>query len=158
VNRAIRWVVEYGLKHRDLSGITAIGVDGIAVWKGHMYLTGVYQIDQGARRPLWVGRDRTKATIRGFFMMFGEARSKALRFVASDMWKPYLDVIKKEAGQALQILDRCHVVAKLNKAVDDVRAKEAREMARKGYQPILSIPAGVFSNVERTGPPSTVRS
>jgi hypothetical protein len=66
--------------------------------------------------------------------------------------------VRRSAKQALQILDRCHVVAKLNKAVDDVRAKEAREMARKGYQPILSIPAGVFSNVERTGPPSTVRS
>lgn len=137
VNRAIRWVVDYGLTHRDLSGITAIGVDEIAVWKGHKYLTVVYQIDQGSRRLLWVGRERTKATIRGFFKMFGEARTKALRFVASDMWKPYLDVIKKEAGQALQILDRFHVVAKLNMAVDDVRAKEAREMARKGYEPIL---------------------
>jgi transposase len=137
VNRAIRWVVEYGLEHRDLSGITAIGVDEIAVWKGHKYLTVVYQIDQGSRRLLWVGRDRTKATIRGFFKVFGEARTKALRFVASDMWKPYLDVIKKEAGHALQILDRFHVAMKLNKAVDEVRAKEAREMARKGYEPIL---------------------
>jgi transposase len=137
VNRAVRWVVEYGLEHRDLSGIAAIGVDEIAVWKGHKYLTVVYQIDQGNRRLFWVGRDRTKATIRKFFEMFGKARTKALRFVASDMWKPYLDVIKKEADQALQILDRFHVVAKLNQAVDDVRAKEAREMARKGYEPVL---------------------
>ncbi len=137
VNRAIRWVVDYGLTHRDLSGITAIGVDEIAVWKGHKYLTVVYQIDQGSRRLLWVGRERTKATMRGFFKLFGETRTKALRFIASDMWRPYLDVIKKEAGQALQILDRFHVVAKLNMAVDDVRAKEAREMARKGYEPIL---------------------
>ena len=95
VNRAIRWVVEYGLAHRDLGGVTAIGVDEIAVWKGHKYLTVVYQIDQGRRRLLWVGKDRTKATIRAFFLMFGEVRAKALRFVASDMWKPYLDVIKQ---------------------------------------------------------------
>jgi hypothetical protein len=27
VNRAVRWVVEYGLEHRDLSGIAAIGRD-----------------------------------------------------------------------------------------------------------------------------------
>src|SRR5712691_5749168 len=50
VKRAIRWVVEYGLVHRDLGRVTAIGVDEIAVWKGHKYLTVVYQIDQGSRR------------------------------------------------------------------------------------------------------------
>jgi transposase len=117
--------------------VKAIGVDEIAVWAGHKYLTVVYQIDQGARRLLWVGKDRTKATIRGFFTMFGEARAKALQFVVSDMWKPYLDVIKEKAGQALHILDRFHVVMKLNKAIDKVRAQEARHMARAGYQPVL---------------------
>ena len=133
VYRSIQWVVAYGLKHRSLDGIRAIGVDEIAVWAGHKYLTVVYQIDEGTRRLLWVGRDRTKATLRKFFKMFGQVRSKALKFVASDMWKNYLDVIQKKAGQALNILDRFHVVAKLNKAVDEVRAKEARELARAGH-------------------------
>lgn len=137
VYRSVQWVVAYGLKNRDLSGVLAIGVDEIAVWHGHKYLTVVYQLDEGSRRLLWVGRERTKATLLQFFEMFGEARSMALRFVASDMWKPYLDVIKEKAGQALQILDRYHVAAKLNKAVDEVRAKEARELARKGYAPVL---------------------
>jgi transposase len=137
VFRAIRWTVEYGLVHRSLDGVQAIGIDEIAVWAGHKYLTVVYQIDEGSRRLLWVGRERTKATLRQFFAMFGEVRTKALRFVASDMWKPYLDVAKKYAGHALQILDRFHVVAKLNKAVDEVRAKEARELLRKGFEPVL---------------------
>ena len=61
VFRAIRWVVDYGLAHRDLDGVRAIGVDEIAVWKGHKYLTVVYQIDQGIRRLLWVGRERTES-------------------------------------------------------------------------------------------------
>jgi transposase len=137
VYRAVHWVVDYGLAHRSLDAVKAIGVDEIAVWAGHKYLTVVYQIDQGARRLLWVGKDRTKATIRGFFTMFGEARAKALQFVVSDMWKPYMDVIKEKAGQALHILDRFHVVMKLNKAIDEVRAKEARHMTRAGYQPVL---------------------
>jgi transposase len=137
VYRAVRWVVDYGLEHRDLGGVKAIGVDEIAVWKGHKYLTVVYQIDQGTRRLLWVGRDRTKATIRAFFDMFGETRTKALTFIASDMWQQYLDVIKQKAGHALHVLDRFHVVQKLNKAVDEVRAKEARQMTREGYEPVL---------------------
>lgn len=63
VYRSVRWVVDYGLAHRTLDGVTAIGIDEIAVWAGHKYLTVVYQIDQGARRLLWVGKDRTKTTI-----------------------------------------------------------------------------------------------
>ena len=35
------------------------------------------------------------------------------------------------------MLDRFHIVAKMNKAVDEVRAGEARELVRQGYQPIL---------------------
>jgi len=137
VYRAIQWVVAYGLATRSLDGVRAIGIDEIAVWTGHKYLTVVYQIDEGCRRLLWVGRDRTKATLRKFFKMFGKTRAKALKFVCSDMWKNYLDVVKEKAGQALNILDRFHVVAKLHKAVDEVRAKEARELARKGYEPLL---------------------
>lgn len=135
--RAIRWVVDYGLEKRSLVEVEAIGVDEIAVWAGHKYLTVVYQIDQGSRRLLWVGRERTQATLRSFFAFWGAFRSKQLRYVCSDMWKPYLEVIKENAVQALNVLDRFHVVAKLNKAVDEVRAKEARELARKGYHPLL---------------------
>jgi len=137
VYRAIRWVVDYGLSHRDLDGVRAIGVDEIAVWKGHKYLTVVYQIDQGLRRLLWVGRERTEKSFLGFFKTFGLERAKKLAFVASDMWKPYLKLIAAFAGQAIHVLDRFHIVAKVNKAVDEVRASEARQLAREGYQPIL---------------------
>jgi transposase len=137
VYRSVQWVVAYGLAHRTLGKVRAIGIDEIAVWAGHKYLTVVYQIDAGRRRLLWVGRDRTKATIETFFTKFGKARCRALTFVCSDMWQNYLDVIKKYAGRALNILDRYHVVAKLNKAIDEVRAKEARELASKGHKPIL---------------------
>jgi hypothetical protein len=34
-----KFVVDYGLAHRTLDDITEIGVDEIAVFKGHKYLT-----------------------------------------------------------------------------------------------------------------------
>ena len=37
------------------------------------------------------------------------------------------------------ILDRFHMVAKLNKALDEVRAGEARRMLREGYEPLLTL-------------------
>ena len=68
--------------------------------------------------------------------MFGKTRTKALRFICSDMWRSYLDVVRQMAGHALNVLDRYHVVAKLNKAIDQIRAQEARELTKKGY-PLL---------------------
>ena len=58
-------------------------------------------------------------------------------FVCSDMWEPYLKVIREKCSEALHILDRFHVVAKMNKALDEVRAAESRKMAQDGYQPLL---------------------
>lgn len=137
VYRSVAWVVEYGLKHRNLDGITAIGVDEVQFQKGHRYLTVVYQIDSSCRRLLWVGQDRTAKTLLRFFKMLGRRRSAAIRFVCSDMWKPYLKVIAKKVSQAVHILDRFHIVARLNKALDEIRAAEARKMAGEGFEPVL---------------------
>jgi transposase len=54
------------------------------------------------------------------------------------MWKAYLNVIAERAGQAIHILDRFHIVAHLNKAIDQVRAQEARKMKEDGYEPVLT--------------------
>lgn len=137
VYRSVTWLVEYGLRHRSLDGITAIGVDEVQFQKGHRYLTVAYQIDPECRRLLWVGRERTAKTLLRFFKMLGRERAAAIQFICSDMWQPYLKVIRKKASQALHILDRFHIVARLNKALDEVRAAEAKHMARQGYEPVL---------------------
>jgi transposase len=132
VRRAVKWVVEYGLNHRNLDGIQAIGVDEIQYRKGHKYLTLVYQIDASCRRLLWITESRTEKAIQSFFTWFGTARSQALRVVCSDMWKPYLKMIRHHAGQALNVLDKFHIVAHLNKAVDETRRRDAAELRRRG--------------------------
>jgi len=37
----------------------------------------------------------------------------------------------------LHILDRFHIVAKMNKTLDEVRAAESRRMAQQGHEPLL---------------------
>ena len=58
------------------------------------------------------------------------------------MWQPYLNVIAERAGEALNILDRYHIASKMNQAIDDVRAKETREIRARsrlsGKQVILT--------------------
>lgn len=138
VYRSVEMAVEWGLKHRTLEGVRSIGVDEIAWRQGHKYQTLVYQIDSHCKRLLWIGDDRTEETLHGFFDSFGKRRSAQLEYVCSDMWRAYLNVIAARAGQAINILDRFHIVSHLNKAIDKVRAAEARQLKEDGYDPILT--------------------
>ena len=137
VFRAVRAVVAYGLAQRSLDGVTAIGVDEIAWRKGHRYLTLVYQIDAGCRRLLYIAEGRTIRSLLGFFHEFGRRRTAQIRYVCSDMWPAYLKVLAKKTPSALHILDRFHIVANLNKALDKVRAAEAKRLQADGYEPVL---------------------
>jgi len=137
VYRAVSDVVLWGRVHQDVRGVTAIGVDEIQWQRGHHYLTLVYQIDAGCRRLLWVTTERTERSLEKFFDLFGEAILPTLQYVCSDMWRPYLEVIRRRAGDAVHVLDRYHIVARMNKAIDEVRASEARRLKADGYEPIL---------------------
>jgi transposase len=93
---AVEHVVTFGLEHRVLGKIDAIGVDEIQYAKGHKYLTLVYQIDLDVTRLLWVGRERTIESFRGFFAVIGDELASRIVFVCSDMWEPYLKVNGEE--------------------------------------------------------------
>jgi transposase len=139
VFRSVEMAVIWGRERMDLTGISAIGVDEI-YWKKGKFLTLVYQINQGMKRLLFVIEDRQEKSLRKFFVWFGKERSALIEFVCSDMWKPYLNVIAKHAPNALNILDRYHIAAKMNKAIDEVRAKEthALKLLAKGAKVILT--------------------
>jgi len=137
VFRSVSRAVDHGLRHRDLEGIEAIGVDEWCKGKGHDYVTLVYQIDAGRRRLLHVAEKRTVKSLQEFFAMLGGRRAAAIRYVCSDMWKPYLKVIAERLPQAIHILDRFHIVANLNKALNEVRAAEARKLKAQGYPEAL---------------------
>jgi transposase len=98
VRDAVEYIVQWGLEHRTLAPIRAIGVDEIQYAKGHKYLTLVYQIDAGLTRLLWVGKERTIESFEGFFTLVGTELASQTEFVCSDMWEPYL---KSSARNAL---------------------------------------------------------
>ena len=78
VYQAVEFVVQWGLAHRSLGPIRAIGVDEIQVGKGHRYLTLVYQIEAGCVRLLWIGQERTLASFEKFFVMLGKEDRKSV--------------------------------------------------------------------------------
>src|SRR5579885_3111059 len=108
VFHSVEWLVAWGLERRVLGPIKGVGVDEIAYNRGHKYLTLVYQIEANMVRLLWVGKERTVKTFHGFFDMLGKETCAGIEFICSDMWRPYLRVIRERCGQALHVLDRSH--------------------------------------------------
>ncbi len=70
VHKAVESIVQFGLEHRQIDNVEALGVDEVQWQRGHKYLTLVYQIDHGCRRLLWVGKKRTQKTLLRFFFEF----------------------------------------------------------------------------------------
>jgi Transposase len=78
-----------------------------------------------------------------FFSLVGAPLSKKIDYVCSDMWKPFLRVMRERCSNAVHILDRFHIVAKMNKALDEVRAGEARRLAQDGRLRHEFVPHGI---------------
>ncbi len=138
VFKAVKEAVNWGLEHRDLEAITSISVDEVQWHRGHKYQTVVYQIDEIQKRLLWIGPDRKAKTLLRFFRFLGKERTTRLDFICSDMWQGYLKVIRKKASHAVHVLDRFHVMQRINKDLNDVRAAEVKQLKNDGYEPVLS--------------------
>lgn len=141
---SVKWVVDYGKTHRKWGAISAIGVDEILVAKGRQLWTLVYQIDQDCRRLLWIGRDRTAKTFESFFEHIGSEVASGIKFVCSDMWRPYLKVVREKLPEALHVLDRFHIRKQQNEAVDKIRRDESRALAKAGLDPLLKRMRWIF--------------
>jgi transposase len=68
------------------------------------------------------------------------------------MWKPYLKVIADRAGQTIHVLDRFHIMAWMNKAIDEVPAGQAKQRGQDGYDPVLKHSRWCLLNLP--GPPA----
>jgi transposase len=137
VCRAVEHAVEWGVAHRDLSGVTALGIDEIAWARGHTYLTLVYDIGGKTKRLLAVAEDRSITSLRCCLDSLGQSVCLGVKYVCSDMSRPYLNMIADKLGHGVHVLDRFHVMQMFSKVLDEVRADEVKRLVRDGYEPVL---------------------
>jgi transposase len=102
-----------------------IGIDEIAIAKGHQYRIVVSDLERG--RAIWFGgQDRSVASLDEFFTWLGPAKCRKIRLVVMDMWQPFRTCTLKEgnAPQAKILYDKFHVLTHLGEAMDKVRKRE----------------------------------
>ena len=77
----------------------AIGIDEIAVHKGHDYRVVVSDLERG--RPIWFGGSgRTEADIGQFFTELGPNKRARIELAVMDMWRPFRTSVNKNAANA----------------------------------------------------------
>jgi transposase len=108
----------------------AIGIDEIAVRKGHNYRIVVSDLIR--KRPIWFGgADRSQASMAEFYKWLGEAKSRQIRLAVMDMWKPFTNATREHAPQAAILYDKFHVMRHLGEALDTVRKSEYARLSGK---------------------------
>ena len=107
--------------------------------QGHKYLTLVYQIQEGVQTAVVGRRSETGQTLHGFFDLLGASRappcSSSVATCGSRTWR--LSPRTRRGRRSTSPWSRYHVMAKMNKAIDEVRAAEAKRLKADGYEPVL---------------------
>ena len=112
-------------KRRRIGQVRLIAIDEISVKKGQRYLTNVVDLETGEVIYTTEGRD-TKC-LRAFFIKVKCSGRANLKAIAVDMSSAYLKAIELYAPAGVKIIhDRYHLVANMNRVLDEVRRDEYR--------------------------------
>jgi len=115
------------LKRAGHPSPSMIGVDEIAIGKGHSYRIVVSDLE--ARRAIWFGgAGRTEADMDLFYAFLGEENSQKIKIAVMDMWKPFRKSTQAHAPQAVILFDKFHIVKHLSDALDGVRRSEYKRV------------------------------
>lgn len=113
------------LKRRKLNKVRFIAIDEMAVKKGHRYLTNVVDLETG--EVIYSAEGRDTECLRPFFNKIKRSKKARLEAIAVDMSNAYLKAIELYAPAGVKIIhDRYHLVANMNRVLDEVRRDEYR--------------------------------
>jgi transposase len=123
---------------RSLEGITVLGVDEIAIGRGHSYWTMISALEgpRGAEL-LAVVNGRKEKSLEKFWRWFGKKRSKLITHAVMDMWKAFRNSFRKHCPNVQIIYDKFHIIGHLLNALNEVRKCEMRK-ATGGFKGLLA--------------------
>lgn len=130
VRQLDRLYMQQQVEKAGLPAPRVIGVDEIAIRKGHNYRIVVSDLERG--RPIWVGgKGRTEEDLDLFFALLGPQKTRRIKQAVMDMWKPFRNSVTKHVPGVLIVYDKFHIMRHLSDALDEVRRSEYRRLAGK---------------------------
>lgn len=118
------WALRRKYARRKLRHLKYLGVDEVAIRKGHSYLTVVVDLETGA--VVWVAPDRTTESLEVFLKKVKRSGAK-IEAIAMDMWPAYITATMNHYSSKVIVFDHYHVIAMCNRMLDEVRRGAARD-------------------------------
>jgi transposase len=109
--------------------VTIIGIDEIAIRKNHIYETVLVDLQHGG--VIGMTHHRTfESTVQ--LLKFHSVLSVAnVKTIVLDMWEPFHKAIKALFPKVTVVIDKYHVVQKVNQALDQVRKELQPNLIKK---------------------------
>ena len=120
--RILKHYVDSARENMDLHGLENIGVDEIAIMKGHNYETIFY--DHRERRVIHTEMGKKNTVFRKLKRRLPEPGK--VKNISMDMAKWYILGSKKYFPQSKIVFDHFHVIKGINDVVDRVRRREQK--------------------------------
>lgn len=133
----MRRAVRRGLARRREENYPLLGVDEKSFQKGHEYVTIVNDLTRNV--VLYVGDDRTQASLDGFYDSLTDAQKNAVEAVAMDMCQAYVasTSAKLPDGASKIVFDKFHIAKFLSEAIDKVRREENKRLQAAGNKQLV---------------------
>jgi len=112
------------LRKRRLKEVRRIGIDELAIGKGHKYVTIVLDLDSGA--IVFVGEGKDADSVIPFLRRLKRIGAK-IEAVALDMGRAYPFAVHEVFPKAKLVYDRFHVVKLMNEKLTELRREMHRE-------------------------------
>jgi transposase len=126
INRGIDAAVNW----RDFTELKVIGMDEIALRKGHRDFVVIVTLQRGDDDLALLGvlPDRKKETVVAFLRSIPIELRASIERVCTDMYEGYTNAVKEEVGQAQVVIDRFHVAKAYRECADKLRKTALREL------------------------------
>lgn len=118
---------------RSLDGISALGVDEIAIGNGKDKFWHIISALDGPRGPevIYIGRGRKEKALGKFWKWFGKDRTRRIKVAVMDMWRGFINSFKAKCPGIVILYDKFHVIRHLLNALNKVRHQELKRLNKK---------------------------
>lgn len=133
-------------RHIRVKDVRHIAIDEFSLKKGRVYMTIVVDLREG--RILWAAPGKGGDSIVAFLKTLAR-RAPKLKAVAMDMNEGYIWAVKRYLPKADIVLDRYHISALVNRAIDECRRQHQAELDELGKDTIKGCRFLLLMNYEK---------
>jgi transposase len=137
------------LEERPISKVRAVGMDELAIKKGHRdYATVIVDLERIEIIDILEYREQAK--LIEYFKSLGAKWCEGIEVFCSDMWQGFINTAQAVFPNATVVVDRFHFFGHLNKAVDSQRKSLRRQF--KDQEDFKRLKWALLKNAENLTP------